>query len=119
MCSQPRGRGISTVRHRRSGHSEPSIDRSLDIDRVPEHDGCCDQGEAAGAIALLLETAVPYFSEPAEEDCSGQGIARFAFIEADLNPTAQLDALSQDRMNKVRSMRPSSRKATARPFCRG
>ena len=73
--------------------SSDGIDRPLDIDRVPEHDGCCDQGKAAGTIALLLETAVPYFSEPAEEDCSGQGIARFAFIEADLNAAAQLDAL--------------------------
>jgi hypothetical protein len=43
------------------------IDRSLNIDRVPEHDGCCDQGKAAGTIALLLEAAIPYLSESAEE----------------------------------------------------
>lgn len=51
------------------------IECPLYINGVPEHNRCCDQGKTAGTKALLFEAAVPYLSEPAEEDCSGQGIS--------------------------------------------
>ena len=42
---------------------------------------------------MLLEAAVPDLSEAAEEDGSGEGVARFAFVEAGVNAAAQFDAL--------------------------
>ncbi len=64
----------------------------LQVDRVPEHDGRCDQVEAAGPVALLLEAAVADFAQAIEEHGAGQRVASLALVQ------------------------PSSRSATARPF---
>lgn len=40
------------------------IDGPLQIHGVPQHNGRRDEVQAAGAVALLLEAAVPDFSEP-------------------------------------------------------
>lgn len=92
--------------------------RPLQIDRVPPHDSRRHQIEAAGPIALLLKAAVADFAQPVEEHGAGQCIARFALVQSSLDAAAQLDALQATSMNNVRSMRPSSRRATARPFSR-
>jgi hypothetical protein len=42
---------------------------------------------------LLLEAAVPDLTEAAEEDCPGEGVASFAFVEAGMNAAAEIDAL--------------------------
>lgn len=41
--------------------------RTLQVDRVPQHDGRRHQVEAAGPVALLLETAVTDFTKAVEE----------------------------------------------------
>jgi hypothetical protein len=51
------------------------------IDRVPQHDGCRDQVEATGPVALLLETAVADFAQPVEEHGAGQRMACFALVQ--------------------------------------
>ncbi len=49
-----------------------SLDRTSDIDGVPERDGCCDQVESAGPMPLVFEGPVPYFAEAVEEDGPGE-----------------------------------------------
>lgn len=44
---------------------------TLQIDRVPQHDGRRHQIEAAGPVALLLKTAVADFTQSVEEDRPG------------------------------------------------
>ncbi len=46
--------------------------RTLQVDRVPQHDGRRHQVEAAGPVALLLETAVTDFTKAVEEHGTGQ-----------------------------------------------
>ena len=53
---------------------------TLQIDRVPQHDGRRHQIEAAGPVALLLKTAVADFTQSVEEDRPGQRVARLALI---------------------------------------
>jgi hypothetical protein len=65
---------------------------------------------------LLLEAAVSDLTEPAEEDGSGERIASLTLVESGVNASAEFYALNQDRMKSVRSIRPSSRNATAKPF---
>jgi hypothetical protein len=50
--------------------------RPLNMGRVPEHDGCRDEGETTSAITLLLEGALPSPSKPAEGDNSRQCVPR-------------------------------------------
>jgi nucleotide-binding universal stress UspA family protein len=69
------------------------LDRPLDVHGVPERDSSRDESEAACAIALLLEAAVPDLTEAAKEDGSGEGVARLAFVEPCVNAAAQFDAL--------------------------
>ncbi len=83
------------------------------IDRVPQHDGSRYQIEAASPVALLLETAVADFTQAVEKHCPGQRIARLALVQAGMHAAAQFHALQPVQMNSVRSMRPSSRSATA------
>ena len=65
----------------------------LQIDRVPQHDGRRHQVEAAGPVALLLETAVADFAQAVEEHGAGQRVARFALVQPGMHAAAQLDAL--------------------------
>ncbi len=69
------------------------VRRSLQIDRVPQHDGRCHQVEAAGPVALLLETAVADFTQAVEEHGAGQRVAGFALVQPGMHAAAQLDAL--------------------------
>ena len=69
--------------------------------------------EAAGPVALLLEAAVTDFAQAVEEHGASQRVARLAFVQPGMHAATQLDALQPVRMNSVRSMRPSSRRATA------
>ena len=69
------------------------VDGPLQIHGVPQHNGRRDEVQAAGAVALLLEAAVPDFSQSIEEHRPGQRIARLALVQSDLNAPAQLHAL--------------------------
>lgn len=69
------------------------MDRPLDVRGIPARDSSRDESEAACAIALLLEAAVPDLTEAAKEDGSGEGVARLAFVEPGMNASAQIDAL--------------------------
>jgi hypothetical protein len=56
----------------------------VDVHGIPERDGSGDESEATGAIALLLEAAVPDLSEAAKENGTREGVAcltlcRFSF----------------------------------------
>ncbi len=57
--------------------------RTLQVDRVPQHDGRRHQVEAAGPVALLLETAVTDFTKAVEEHGTGQRIARLYYADAE------------------------------------
>ena len=52
--------------------------RPLQIDRIPQYDGRRHQVEAAGPVALLLETAVADFSQAVEEHGARQCVASIA-----------------------------------------
>ena len=67
--------------------------RSLQVNRIPQHDGGCHQVEAAGPVALLLEAAVADFTQAVEEHGAGQRVARLAFVQPGMHAAAQLDAL--------------------------
>src|SRR6218665_796651 len=67
--------------------------RRPQIDRVPQHDGRRHQIEAAGTVALLLETAVADFAQAVEEHGAGQRVARSPLVQPGMHPAAQLDAL--------------------------
>ena len=69
------------------------MDCSLYVDGVPECDCGCYESKAARSVALLLEAAVSHLFESAEEDSPGQGVASFAFVEAGVNASAEIDAL--------------------------
>ena len=77
--------------------------RPFQIDRVPQHDSRCHQVEAAGPVALLLETAVADFTQPVEKHGAGQRIARFALIESGVDTSAQFHAL-QPVLNEQRAL---------------
>ena len=63
------------------------------IDSVPQHDGGSHQVQAAGPVALLLETAVADFAQAVEEHRAGQRVARLALVQSGMHTAAQLDAL--------------------------
>ena len=63
------------------------------IDSVPQHDGGSHQVQAAGPVALLLETAVADFAQAVEEHGAGQRVARLALVQPGMHAAAQLDAL--------------------------
>ena len=55
--------------------------RSLQVNRIPQHDGSRHQVEAAGSVTLLLETAVADFPQAVEEHGAGQRVAGLALVE--------------------------------------
>jgi len=77
----------------------------LQVNRVPLHDGGGHQVQSTGPIALLLETAIPDFTEAIEEHRPGQGVACLTFVQARMHTAAQLDTLQpvQDKQCAVRS----------------
>ncbi|MDG5973458.1 hypothetical protein JAGODDHD_04228 [Sphingomonas paucimobilis] len=56
-------------------------DSSVEIDGVPERHGRGDEGQAGGAMALVLEGAVAQFAEAVEEDGAGERVAGLALVE--------------------------------------
>lgn len=66
---------------------------TLELHRVPQHDGGGEQIQATGPVALLLKAPVPDFTQLVEEDGPGQRVAGFAFVEPDLHTAAQVHAL--------------------------
>ncbi len=62
----------------------------FEIDGVPENDGGNDQVQAACAVALILERAVAQITLPIEEHGTSQRISGLAFIESDLNTSAEV-----------------------------
>jgi hypothetical protein len=68
-------------------------DRTFQVDCVPEDDCGHYQVESAGAISLILKGSVSHFAKAVKEYCAGQGVLRFSFVQADLNPVAQIGAL--------------------------
>lgn len=77
--------------------------RPLQVDCVPQHDGGRHQVEAAGPVALLLETAVADFAQTVEEYGAGQRVARFALVQPGMYAAAQLDVL-QPVQNEQRAL---------------
>ena len=77
-------RGIVTVQSRGG---------TLQVDRVPQDDGCRHQVEAGSPVALLLEATVADFAEAVEEHGASQRVTRLAFVEPSMHAAAQLDAL--------------------------
>ena len=65
-------------------------DGAFQVDGVPEDDGSDDQIETARPIALVFEAAVAQVALPVEEDRAGKSVPGFAFIEANLDTSAQL-----------------------------
>jgi hypothetical protein len=66
---------------------------TLQIDRIPQHDGRRHQIEAAGSIALLLKAAVADFTQSVEKDSPSQRVARFALIQSSIDAATQFHAL--------------------------
>jgi len=67
--------------------------RTLQVDRVPQHNGRRHQVKAAGPVALLLKAAVTDFAQPVEEHGTGERVAGFALVQPGMHAAAQLDAL--------------------------
>jgi len=84
------------------------------------------QRQATGAIPLVFEASVSHFAEaventppwPGRVPCRRQFRAR-AFVQSNLHPSAQLDVWQPVAGEQLRSIRPTSRSATAKPFWRG
>ena len=64
-------------------------DGAAEIDGVPEDDGGDGEIEAGSAIALIFEGPIADFAETMEEHGARQGVARLAFVEAGVGPSAQ------------------------------
>jgi hypothetical protein len=54
---------------------------SLQVDGVPQDDGSGQQGQAAGAVALLVEVSVADLAEAVEEHGARQRVAGFTLVE--------------------------------------
>ena len=63
------------------------------VNRVPQHDSCRYQIEAACPVALLLKAAVADFAEAVEEHGASERITRLTLVESGMDTAAQLDAL--------------------------
>ena len=50
------------------------VNRALQVDCVPEHDGGDHEIQAAGAMPLVLVRAIPQFAQPVEKDCPCQRV---------------------------------------------
>ena len=69
------------------------LNRSFQVDRVPQDDGGHHQVEAARAVALVLEAAVAEFPEPVQKHGAGQRVPGLALVQTDLHAAAQFDVL--------------------------
>ncbi len=72
--------GEQRIRHDVAAETD-GIECAAEIDRVPQHDGRRDQGEAARAMSLGLGGAIVEPPEAMEADGASQGIVAFALVE--------------------------------------
>jgi hypothetical protein len=63
-------------------------DGSFQVNGVPEDDGSDDEVQPACPTALAFEPAIAQIALPIEENRAGQGVPRFAFIQANLDMPA-------------------------------
>ncbi len=84
------GRGGLGLRRRWRFTFAQSGDGAFQIHGVPENDGGDNQVQAAGAISLVLETAVAEVALAVEEDGTRESVSGFAFVEAYLDTPAEL-----------------------------
>ena len=67
---------------------------------------------------LVLKPAVAEPAQPVERDGVREAVARFALVELGGGELAERRVLENQRnVNRVRSIRPTSRSAAARLFC--
>ena len=80
MCRHPSGVICLT----RSGDTLPVQlgEGRLEIESVPVDDGIEQQVQPGRPVELTLEGPVSQFSEPVEEQRTGQGVLGFALVEA-------------------------------------
>src|ERR1035438_2144425 len=65
-------------------------DGAFEVDGVPKDDGSDNEIETTRPVALVLETAVTQVALPVEEHGAGKSVPGFAFIESNLDTSAQL-----------------------------
>ena len=90
----------------------------LPVGRVPQDDGTGDEVQRARPMALGLQRMIADTADAMEEDGAFQGIFRFSLVEF-AGGAATLFGLLESSVNRVRSTRPISRNASARPLARG
>ena len=54
---------------------------ALEVSRVPQDNGGDEQVETGRTVLLVFVGAIADFPEPMDEDCAGQTVARFAFVQ--------------------------------------
>jgi len=92
------------------------IERTAEIHGVPEGDSGGDDREPARTILLRFGRTIAQPTEAMKVDSAGKGVARLALVELDGHLRRSAGSSNQSSMNSVRSIRPISRKANARPF---
>ena len=65
-------------------------DGAFEVDGVPKDDGSDNEIETTRPVALVLETAVTQVALPVEEHGAGKSVPGFAFIDSNLDTSAQL-----------------------------
>jgi len=56
-------------------------DGAVEIGGVPQRNGCGNEGQARGAMKLVLEGAVVQLAETVEEEGAGKGVAGLTLVE--------------------------------------
>ena len=88
------------------------VDRTAQINRVPEDDRSYHQCQTAGPIALIFEATVAYFTQTIKEYRSCQGILGLALVQSDLDAPTKFGVL-QPLQGKERSFDATSALASA------
>ena len=92
------------------------IEGTAEIHGVPEADSSGDDREPTRTILLRFGCTIAQPTEAMKADSAGKGVARLALVELDGHLRRSAGSSNQSSMNSVRSIRPISRKANARPF---
>jgi hypothetical protein len=107
LPAQWRDAGQQIARHLGTAAAQMP-DGAVEIDGVPERDGCGEQGQAGGTMALVLEGSVPQSAEAVEEDGRGECVAG-------LDLARGMDAASYDRAIDIAMSRLRRKLAEADP----
>lgn len=95
MCSQPRGR---RVRKAFGGHWRPlSFERrncQFQIDGIPENDRGNHKIESAGLVVQIISEPITNRAAPVKENRPSERIARFIFVQTEMDPTPEIWALN-------------------------